>query len=612
MSSGLLSITASRTSSGGGVGLKRGGGGGGSRNNSGGAEGSSGGIVRSTRSVLLLSVAVVHVVVTATLLVRAHPKWSTTEHEFASRVLAAAKSAHISRGSDSANVYTYPVKSTNITGSVASPTPSPVPASSSLASNSSLSISLSRRARVVDAFRSSWAAYERFAWGCDELHPLSHSCMQGTGLGLQIIDALDTTYMMGLDEEFRRGRDFVQSAYVSADSLGNGSGKVSFFETTIRALGGLLSAFELSNDAVFVAAASRLADALMPAFASSASAFPYAFVDLSSGEVDLPNWLHGRVPLADATTCILEWSRLSNITGEARFHDAAKRAFDAALALPHIDGFVTGFLIDPESGTVGESSLTLGPLADSHYEYLIKEWLLSGKAETSEESRRSFEDTVRGVLQKFVATRKTKGGFLLADISLDSQHTVLSQQDHLACFFPGAVALAVMSGGLPDDLVDAASRLAVETATGCYKAFYAEQPSGLAPEVLTWPSGNADETIVQGGGYTYRLRPETVESLFYVYRLSGKNETYADWAFNIFEAIEKHARVSDGSGAFATVNMVNTANPTQADSMDTFWLAETLKYFFLIFSDDEISITKWVFNTEAHPLRIGGAYRPKR
>lgn len=98
------------------------------------------------------------------------------------------------------------------------------------------------------------------------------------------------------------------------------------------------------------------------------------------------------------------------------------------------------------------------------------------------------------------------------------------------------------------------------------------------------------------------LRPETVESLFYQYRLT-KDSRYRDWGWKIFQAFEKHTRIETGgySGVFSVLN----TNKKQ-DKMESFFISETLKYLFLLFSDDPdvLKLDEWVLNTEAHPFPV--------
>lgn len=97
------------------------------------------------------------------------------------------------------------------------------------------------------------------------------------------------------------------------------------------------------------------------------------------------------------------------------------------------------------------------------------------------------------------------------------------------------------------------------------------------------------------------LRPETVESIFYLYRLT-KDQKYRDWGWKIFQAFEKHTRIPTG-GYAGVWSVLNTDN--KVDKMESFFVSETLKYLFLLFSDDLVlPLDQWVFNTEAHPLPI--------
>lgn len=101
----------------------------------------------------------------------------------------------------------------------------------------------------------------------------------------------------------------------------------------------------------------------------------------------------------------------------------------------------------------------------------------------------------------------------------------------------------------------------------------------------------------------YILRPEVIEGWFYLWRLT-KDRKYRDWAWDAVLAIEKHCLVPGGAG-YSGINNVDSEEPMQDDVQQSYFLAETLKYLYLIFSsDDLISFNQWVFNTEGHPLPI--------
>jgi mannosyl-oligosaccharide alpha-1,2-mannosidase len=98
-------------------------------------------------------------------------------------------------------------------------------------------------------------------------------------------------------------------------------------------------------------------------------------------------------------------------------------------------------------------------------------------------------------------------------------------------------------------------------------------------------------------GYTkissrdYRLRPEAIESVFIMYRLTG-DESWRDKGWTMFNAIDKATRTEVAN---AGVKDVTSLLGEQQDTMESFWLAETLKYFYLLFSEpDLISLDDYV------------------
>lgn len=166
------------------------------------------------------------------------------------------------------------------------------------------------------------------------------------------------------------------------------------------------------------------------------------------------------------------------------------------------------------------------------------------------------------------------------------------KMDELACFAPGMLALG--ASGYGPEKSEQIMNLAKELARTCYN-FYQTTPTKLAGENYFFHDGR-DMSV---GTSWNILRPETVESLMYLWRLTG-NKTYQDWGWDIFQAFEKNSRVESG---YVGLRDVNTGE--KDNMMQSFFLAETLKYLYLLFSPPSvISFDEWVFNTEAHPLRI--------
>jgi len=148
-------------------------------------------------------------------------------------------------------------------------------------------------------------------------------------------------------------------------------------------------------------------------------------------------------------------------------------------------------------------------------------------------------------------------------------------------------------------------RLGRELMRTCYQ-MYNSTPTGLSPEITYFNTNPAvkDDLYIKPLDRHNLLRPETVESLFYMWRIT-KEQKYRDWGWNIIQAFEKYTKVPHG-GYTSINNVQDTRNVQPKDKMESFFVGETLKYLFLLFSDDDqlIPIDKWVFNTEAHPLPI--------
>src|SRR6478672_1049701 len=135
---------------------------------------------------------------------------------------------------------------------------------------------------VRNEMRWAWRNYREHAWGKDQIKPISGGFesfpLKNHHLGLSLIEALDTLWVMGLDEEFREGVDWVK-ANLDFDV----DGEVSVFETSIRLVGGLLSAYHASGDPVLLAKAKDLADRLLPSFSASPIGIPHRYINLKTG-----------------------------------------------------------------------------------------------------------------------------------------------------------------------------------------------------------------------------------------------------------------------------------------------------------------------------------------
>lgn len=147
-----------------------------------------------------------------------------------------------------------------------------------------------RRNSVVDAMRFAWKSYEKNAFGADEVDPkygLRKEDVWG-GIACSLVDGMDTLWIMGLKDEFARAREYVATS-LSFDHLGKDMKKISVFETIIREVGGLLSAFSLSGDDVFKDKAMELMDLLTPAFDENEGVF-YTLFNPYTKEKTFASW----------------------------------------------------------------------------------------------------------------------------------------------------------------------------------------------------------------------------------------------------------------------------------------------------------------------------------
>ncbi|XP_038623920.1 endoplasmic reticulum mannosyl-oligosaccharide 1,2-alpha-mannosidase isoform X2 [Tachyglossus aculeatus] len=447
-----------------------------------------------------------------------------------------------------------------------------------------------RQLAVIEAFRHAWKGYRAFAWGHDELKPLSKSFSEWFGLGLTLIDALDTMWILGLKEEFEEARKWVATELVFEKNV-----DVNLFESTIRILGGLLSTYHLSGDGLFLEKAKDIGNRLMPAF-NTPSKIPFSDVNIGRGTAHPPRWTADST-VAEVTSIQLEFRELSRLTGDDRFQKAVNDVMRHVRALSgKKDGLVPMF-INTNSGLFTHLAVyTLGARADSYYEYLLKQWIQGGKREN--ELREDYVQAIEGVKRHLL--RKSEPSKLTFVGELAHGH-FSAKMDHLVCFLPGTLALGAHHG-LAADHMDLAKAL-MET---CYQ-MYRQVETGLSPEIVhfnTHPQNGHRDVEVKPADRHNLLRPETVESLFYLYRLTG-DKKYQDWGWEILRSFNKYTRVS--SGGFSSINNVqNPKSPEPRDKMESFFLGETLKYMFLLFSDDTdvLDLDRFVFNTEAHPLPI--------
>uniref|UniRef100_A0A8C5MFI3 alpha-1,2-Mannosidase n=1 Tax=Leptobrachium leishanense TaxID=445787 RepID=A0A8C5MFI3_9ANUR len=446
-----------------------------------------------------------------------------------------------------------------------------------------------KRKKVKEMMKFAWYSYKQYAWGENELRPLTKDghfeSLFGGLKGATIVDALDTLYIMDLKDEFEDAEKWIEN---SLDL--NVNGEASLFEVNIRYIGGLLSAYFLSGKEIFREKAIGLGKKLLPAF-STPTGIPRGIINLGNGL----NWSWGWASagssiLAEFGTLHLEFLQLSELSGDKVFTEKVNTIRNILNKIEKPHGLYPNYF-SPVSGNWVQHHVSLGGLGDSFYEYLIKSWLMSAKQD--EVAKDMYYEAVKAIEAHLI--RRSAGG--LTYIAEWRGGILDHKMGHLTCFAAGMLALG--ANDAPAKKKDHYMELAAEIAHTCHES-YVRTETKLGPEVFRFDSG-AEAMSTRLSERYYLLRPEVVESYVYLWRLTH-NPKYREWGWEIVQALDKYCRIESG---FSGIRDVYTTTPNHDNVQQSFFMSETLKYLYLLFSEDDLlSLEDWVFNTEAHPLPI--------
>ena len=414
-------------------------------------------------------------------------------------------------------------------------------------------------ARIRRAAIESWMAYKRDAWGHDELRPVTRSFRDWheESLLMTPVDTLDTLLILGATEEAAEAKTLIVEKLSFDKDI-----TVKNFEITIRLLGGLLSGYEWTGDERLLRLADDLGTRLLPVF-ESPTGLPYMYVNLKTGKVS-----GATSNPAEIGTLFLEFGTLARHTKKPVYYDKAKRALVELYKRRSKIGLV-GEEINVETGAWVSTASHVGGGIDSYYEYLLKGWLLFG----DEDCREMWRASVRALNAYLADDAPT--GLWYGQVDMNSGKRTASEFGALHAFLPAVLAIG--------DDVPRARRLQ----DSCLRMW---NVAGIEPEVIDYRSMK----IVHAG---YPLRPEIMESAYTLYMLT-KDNRYLDMGKTFFDGLMKHCRSGD---AFTTLKNVETKE--QGDLMPSYFLAETLKYLYLLYAPDALDFDRVIFNTEAHPLK---------
>lgn len=404
-----------------------------------------------------------------------------------------------------------------------------------------------------------WRAYEKHAWGHDELKPLTKTAKDwyGDSLLMTPVDSLDTLLLMGLKDEAEKAKALIVEKLSFDKDI-----SVKNFEVTIRLLGGLLSGYQMTGDERLLRLAEDLGTRLLPVF-DSPTGMPYMYVNLKTGKTK-----GARSNPAEIGTLVLEFGTLGKLTKKPIFFEKAKNALVQLYKRRSKLGLV-GEEIDVETGMWAARDSHVGGGIDSYYEYVLKCARLFGDKECEGMWRESLR-----ALNRHLAD-ETPSGLWYGQVDMDTGKRTATEFGALHAFLP---AVLVLGGDL-----NRARRLQ----DSCFRMWTSNK---IEPEVIDYRTMK----VVSPG---YQLRPEIMESAWYLYRATN-DPRYLAMGRRFFDDLVARCRTENG---YTVLKSVVTGE--KGDLMPSYFLAETLKYLYLLFAPEAtLDLNHAVLNTEAHPL----------
>ncbi len=414
--------------------------------------------------------------------------------------------------------------------------------------------------KVKQEFLHAWNAYKKYAWGTDQLLPITKTGENwySESFLLTPVDAFTTMKIMKLTKEADETKQLIFERLSFDKDI-----SVRHFEFTIRLLGGLISAYQLDGDERFIELAEDLGKRFLRGF-DSKTGMPYRWVNLKTGEVK-----DKTSNPAEIGTLMIEFGALSKITGYDIYYETAKKAFVEVFNRKSNLGLV-GTQIDVETGEWKNKESHIGAMIDSYFEYMIKCWYLFD----DEDFKKMYYESIDAV-NKYLWD-STATGFWYKRVDMNTGKETRKIFGALDAFMPAMLAL----GG---DI-----ERAEKIQESCYRMW---THFGIEPEEMNYETFEVNYA-------DYVLRPEIIESAFYLYRYT-KNDKYLEMGKIFYESLVKYCKIDEGYASLKSVLSKEKGNP-----MESFFLAETLKYLYLIFAPEEtLNLSKYVFSTEAHPIR---------
>lgn len=452
-----------------------------------------------------------------------------------------------------------------------------------------------RKEEVRKQFLKCWRSYRSYAWGHDEIKPISGDVTDHFGgWAATLIDALDTLWIMGFEEEFNSAIEDVEMIDFGYTELE----KVNVFETNIRHLGGLLAAFELSKDERLLYKAKEVGEMLYHAF-DTPNHMPLTRWDMRGAGEGKPQLADEQTLLAEIGSMTMEFTRLSQLTGDPKYYDAVTRitrVLEEQQDKTQLPGMWPLVVNARKAEFTKDSSFTLNSMADSTYEYFPKMYALLGGQDAI--YRKLYEKAMDTAIKHALFRPSTpENSDLLASGHVRVEGTsvfVYPELQHLSCYTGGMFALGSKLFDIPEH-----AQIARKLTDTCVWA-YRTSPAGIMPEVShllkcanttechwnesAWheavnlkAAGSKEQDPLRNiaslrlsPGFTaiddrkYILRPEAIESVFIMYRTTGEQAWQAK-AWDMWTSIMRCTDTDIGNSALTDVSV---GEPPREDSME--------------------------------------------
>ena len=412
----------------------------------------------------------------------------------------------------------------------------------------------------------SWNDYRTYAWGHDVLLPLSKKSFDWYehSLGISPIDAYSTLKVMGLDKEAKEIEDYALAMDFDKDQY------VQVFEVNIRILGGLLSMYHYTQNEAILEKARDFGDRILPAF-DSPTGIPFHSVNLRTGKTG-GNHGEGKgdvVNVAQAATYLFEFGILSYYTKDPKYYQAAKGATKAVFERKSEIG-LPGENINVVTGEwEGTQWHHLQAGVDAYYEYMYKSYMIFPDPEIKEIWDYSLDKINTYLLDEY------KGRTFYTIVDMHTGENLKRSVSLYDAFWP---AIQAVSGDVE----------AAEKSEATWDWLWDKY------EMLPTRYHYGKDTVEYAN---FEINPEIIESAYYLHEITGKDK-YMDMLQKYWGDIKKHCK---GEVAFHSINDVRTKEAK--DYLATYFFAETMKYFYIGFSQGDFVFEDHVFNTEAHTFK---------